>query len=81
MRCSAPPAVRLASACAACRLERLALALDSIGYAEVARASYPRFAYLKEEGIISEECRFQVSLPTPMGGGGHSDAGAPRAHG
>lgn len=41
------------------------LVLSSIGYAEVARASYVRFAYLKEEGVIPQRCRFQVSLPTP----------------
>jgi hypothetical protein len=42
------------------------LVLDSIGYAEVAKASYLRFAYLKEEGVIPQGCRFQVSLPTPL---------------
>jgi hypothetical protein len=42
------------------------LELGPIGYADVARGSYVRFAYLKEEGIIPPECRFQVSLPTPM---------------
>jgi hypothetical protein len=41
------------------------LVLNSIGYAEVAKASYVRFAYLKEGGVISQGCRFQVSLPTP----------------
>jgi hypothetical protein len=42
------------------------LVLGSIGYAEVAKGSYQRFAYLKEEGIIPAGCRFQVSLPTPI---------------
>jgi hypothetical protein len=37
-----------------------------IGYADVAIESYRRFAQLKNEGVIRESTRFQVSLPTPL---------------
>src|SRR5439155_9453716 len=42
------------------------LTFDSLGYAEAARSSYTVFARLKREGLIPPECRFQVSLPTPL---------------
>ena len=36
------------------------------GYSEAAAASYSTFARLRAEGVINEDVRFQVSLPTPM---------------
>ncbi len=39
------------------------------GYAEAASASYATYARLRDEGVISLETRFQVSLPTPMATG------------
>jgi SAM-dependent methyltransferase len=38
----------------------------SLGYAQAAVASYRIFARLKRDGVIPSECRFQVSLPTPL---------------
>lgn len=38
---------------------------DSLGYADDALASYEIFRRLKKEGVIAEDVRFQVSLPTP----------------
>lgn len=43
------------------------LALPSLGYADAALASWEVFSRLKQEGIIAEGTRFQVSLPTPLG--------------
>ncbi|HEY6542412.1 MAG TPA: hypothetical protein VIZ18_15820, partial [Ktedonobacteraceae bacterium] len=39
---------------------------DSLGYADVALASYKVFARLKQSGTIPAQYRFQVSLPTPL---------------
>ena len=39
------------------------------GYAEAAAASYGVYSRLRDEGVISPETRFQVSLPTPMSTG------------
>ena len=39
------------------------------GYAEVAASSYATYARLRDEGVISQKTRFQVSLPTPMSTG------------
>jgi methionine synthase II (cobalamin-independent) len=37
----------------------------SLGYAEAAQASYPIFRRLREEGVVPDGVRFQVSIPTP----------------
>ena len=37
-----------------------------IGYADAARTSWRVFRRLREEGTIPADCRFQVSLPTPL---------------
>ena len=37
-----------------------------LGYADIAKASYQKFAALKKQRKIYENCRFQVSLPTPL---------------
>ena len=37
-----------------------------LGYAEAALNSYEEFTRLREEGVIREGTRFQVSLPTPL---------------
>ena len=37
-----------------------------IGYADAAIESYRTFSQLKTDGVIREETRFQVSLPTPL---------------
>lgn len=42
------------------------LHIDALGYAEHAIRSYARFSALKQEGVIPQETRFQVSLPTPL---------------
>jgi hypothetical protein len=42
------------------------LTFNKLGYAEAAIASYADFARLKAAGAISIDCRFQVSLPTPL---------------
>ncbi len=39
---------------------------ESLGYAAAARASYQEFARLKRDGVVPRNCRFQVSLPTPL---------------
>ncbi len=41
------------------------IAFTSLGYAEVARASYAVFRELRDAGVIAPGTRFQVSLPTP----------------
>jgi hypothetical protein len=41
------------------------LVFGPLGYAEVAKESYSAFARLKRDGVIHEDCKFQVSLPTP----------------
>lgn len=40
--------------------------LGSLGYAQAARDSHAVFAELKRDGVIPQEARFQVSLPTPL---------------
>jgi hypothetical protein len=42
-----------------------AINFGPLGYAQAAEASYKIFARLKDEGILVEGTRFQVSLPTP----------------
>jgi hypothetical protein len=42
------------------------LAFGPLGYADAAKASYPKFKQLKQEGVIPAGVRFQVSLPTPL---------------
>jgi hypothetical protein len=41
------------------------LTFGSLGYAENALASYAAFARLKREGVVSQDCRIQISMPTP----------------
>jgi methionine synthase II (cobalamin-independent) len=41
------------------------LPMRSLGYADAAEASYATFRRLREEGIVPEGVRFQVSIPTP----------------
>lgn len=43
-----------------------AVTFETLGYADVAKASYEVFASLKREGVIPARTRFQVSLPTPI---------------
>ncbi|HTI15986.1 MAG TPA: hypothetical protein VL461_15695 [Dictyobacter sp.] len=38
----------------------------NLGYADAAKESYQIFAQLKQSGVIPADCRFQVSLPTPL---------------
>lgn len=40
--------------------------LPPLGYAAAARESWEVFRRLREEGVIAEGIRFQVSLPTPL---------------
>ncbi len=47
-------------------VEASAISFERIGYADAAKASYDIFARLKKEGKIPTQCRFQVSLPTPL---------------
>lgn len=42
------------------------LAFGPLGYAKAAAASYEVFRSLKSRGDVPPECRFQVSLPTPL---------------
>jgi hypothetical protein len=37
----------------------------SLGYADAAEASYPVFQRLRADGVIPEDVKFQVSIPTP----------------
>ncbi len=46
--------------------DRRALAFGTLGYAAAADSSYREFAQLKLDGVIPDECRFEVSLPTPI---------------
>jgi ubiquinone/menaquinone biosynthesis C-methylase UbiE len=41
--------------------------LGSLGYAGAAESSFRTFRQLKRDGVIPAGCRFQVSLPTPLG--------------
>lgn len=43
------------------------LMLAPLGYAEAAIESWQTFAQLQSAGVIPNETRFQVSLPTPLG--------------
>ena len=40
--------------------------LGSLGYSDAALASYAEFSQLKKQQVIPAQCRFQVSLPTPL---------------
>lgn len=42
------------------------LQLPPLGYADAAIESYDIFRRLRDEGVIAEDVRFQVSLPTPV---------------
>jgi hypothetical protein len=42
------------------------LVFDRLGYADAALESYAVFSQLKQAGSIPAQCRFQVSLPTPL---------------
>jgi hypothetical protein len=42
------------------------LIFERLGYADAARTSYAVFSQLKQEGLIPDRTRFQVSLPTPL---------------
>lgn len=42
------------------------LALPPLGYASAAIESYETFTRLRDEGVIAQGVRFQVSLPTPL---------------
>ncbi|UJP10147.1 hypothetical protein L2X99_17690 [Microbacterium sp. KUDC0406] len=42
------------------------LVLPPLGYASAALESYEIFRRLRDQGVIAEEVRFQVSLPTPL---------------
>jgi hypothetical protein len=42
------------------------LTFERLGYADAARASYAAFSQLKQQGLIPNRTRFQVSLPTPL---------------
>ena len=42
------------------------IALPSLEYADAALESYRVFTRLREEGVIADGIRFQVSLPTPL---------------
>ena len=44
------------------------LRFDDLRYAGWAAESYETFHGLREQGVIPREARFQVSLPTPLGG-------------
>lgn len=42
------------------------LIFGPLGYSDAALDSYKVFSALRTEGVIAEDCRFQVSLPTPL---------------
>jgi hypothetical protein len=44
----------------------LSLEFGDLGYAHNALESYAAFSSLREEGLIHDDVRFQVSLPTPL---------------
>lgn len=46
--------------------EAAAIDLPPLGYAAAALESYEVFRRLRDEGVIAEGVRFQVSLPTPL---------------
>ena len=43
-----------------------AITFEQLGYADAALDSYSLFSQLKQDGVISPQYRFQVSLPTPL---------------
>lgn len=47
-------------------IDPAAITLPPLGYAAAAEESYRIFARLREQGVIGEGIRFQVSLPTPI---------------
>lgn len=42
------------------------MGFDELGYASAAMSSHRIYARLKDEGVIPADCRFLVSLPTPL---------------
>ena len=42
------------------------IALGPLGYADQAKVSYQEFSRLQQEGVLPQDVRFQVSLPTPL---------------
>ncbi|HZO37007.1 MAG TPA: hypothetical protein VFB41_09045 [Solirubrobacteraceae bacterium] len=46
------------------------IVFEDLGYATAAIESYAVFSELKRRGVIEDEVRFQVSLPTPLAGSG-----------
>jgi hypothetical protein len=42
------------------------MGFDELGYASAAMSSHQIYTRLKDEGVIPAECRFLVSLPTPL---------------
>jgi len=55
------PQIKLRSSCSAADVD-----LGALGYSAAAIASYREFSKLKHAKQISGDCRFQVSLPTPL---------------
>jgi hypothetical protein len=55
------PQVKLRGSAAASEIT-----FKTLGYADVAKASYAVFARLKQSGVVPAHARFQVSLPTPI---------------
>ncbi|MGF3054518.1 hypothetical protein ACQUSY_11260 [Microbacterium sp. YY-03] len=47
-------------------VDAAAIELPALGYATAAVESYAEFVRLREEGVIADRVRFQVSLPTPL---------------
>jgi len=58
---NARPQIRLRNGFAAAGVK-----LGSLGYSRAAIASYQEFAKLKQVKALPKNCRFQVSLPTPL---------------
>ncbi|MCR2811291.1 MULTISPECIES: hypothetical protein [unclassified Microbacterium] len=46
-------------------IDPASIALPPLGYASAARESYAIFRRLRDEGVVAEGVRFQVSVPTP----------------
>ena len=47
-------------------VDAASVVLPELGYAAAARESYDVFTRLREQGVIAQGVRFQVSLPTPI---------------
>ncbi|WP_091227274.1 hypothetical protein [Microbacterium sp. 3J1] len=47
-------------------VDAASIRLPSLGYADAATESYAIFRRLRDEGVVPEGTRFQVSLPTPV---------------